>query len=326
MQVDAVEAEGETADHNLSHEDHVRREDGIWESADGRGKGQGGEGTELRVGPDTVVVVHDGGARVVVPHEEAEADVASEELRYRDQADAGGPLIAQTAGSRVDAKVGLEGAARVLEGLQQVELVGPERPGLVSDGLEELRAEGELLILGLDQAHEIGVRIEHKVIHVAGPPQGLSVDELHNWGPLLLDEPEKGEGRVPRATLERGVVWIGTLVEGGSVPPDAPVCGAPAKAAQDERFTTLALSEGNQVVSQSWLGGGHDGWEIVTFDHLVRAGSQRRGDTDDEVEVCWRIGEKRSPGGRAMLGTPFAKMTREGRRCHEINAGSGKRC
>ena len=141
MQVDAVEAEGETADHDLSHEDHVRREDGLWESADGRGKGHGGEGTELRVGPDTVVGVHDGGARVVVPHEEAEADVASEELRNRDQADVGGPLIAQAAGSRVDAKVGLEGAARVLESLQQVELVGPERTGLVSDGLEELYKE-----------------------------------------------------------------------------------------------------------------------------------------------------------------------------------------
>ena len=153
----------------------------------------------------------------------------------------------------------------------------------------------------------------------------MSTDELHNWGPLLLNEPEKGEGRVPRATWECGVVWIGTLVVGGSVPPDTPVSKAPAKAAQDERLATLALSEGNQVVSQSWLGGGHDGWEIVTFDHLVRAGSQRRGDTDDEVEVCWRIGEKRSPGGRAMLSTPFAKMTREGRGCHEINAGSGKR-
>ena len=58
--------------------------------------------------------------------------------------------------------MGLEGAARVLESLQQVKLVGPERPGLVCDGLKELRAEGKLLILGLDQAHEIGVRIERK--------------------------------------------------------------------------------------------------------------------------------------------------------------------
>ena len=143
----------------------------------------------------------------------------------------------------------------MLEGLQQVELVGPERAGLVSDGLEELRAEGELLILGLDQAHEIGVRIELEVIHVAGSLQGLSTDELHNWGPLLLNEPEKGEGRVPRATWECGAVWIGTLVVGGSVPPDTPVSKAPAKAAQDERLTTLALSEGHQVVSQSWMGG-----------------------------------------------------------------------
>ena len=135
----------------------------------------------------------------------------------------------------------------------------------------------------------------------------MSADELHDWGPLLLDEPEKGEGRGPSVAWERGVVWIGTLVEGGSVTP-CPVSGAPAEGAQDERFTTLALSEGNQVVSQGLEGGGHDGWEIVTFGHLVRAGTQRGGDTDDEVEVCWRIGKKRSPGfgwqwrGAGLLG------------------------
>ena len=140
----------------------------------------------------------------------------------------------------------------------------------------------------------------------------MSVDELHNWGPLLLDKPEKGEGRVPSAAWEGMVVCIGCLVEGRGVTPDTPVSSAPAEGAQDERFAALALGEGNQVVSQSWEGGGHDGWEIVTFGHLVRGGSQRRSDADDEVEVCWRFGEKRSPGGRAVLGTPGAKMIREG--------------
>ena len=101
---------------------------------------------------------------------------------------------------------------------------------------------------------------------------------------------------------------------------------APAESAQDERFATLALRKGDQVVPQRWEGGGHDGWEIVTCDHLVRGGSQRRGDTDDQVEVCWRIGEERCPGRRTVLGAPCAKKTCEGRGCHEIHAESVRIC
>ena len=183
--------------------------------------------------------------------------------------------------------------------------------GLVRHGLEKLRTESELLVLGLDKPYEISVRIEGEVIKVAELRRGQAGEDLHHRGPLLLHEPEEGEGRVPGPAWERGIVEVRSLDERRGVTADAPVV-APAESAQDEWFATLALRKGDQVVPQCWEGGGHDGWEIVPCDHLVRGGSQRRGDTDDEVEVCWRIGEERRPGRRAVLGAPCAKKTCEG--------------
>ena len=116
---------------------------------------------------------------------------------------------------------------------------------------------------------------------------------------------------MPGPAWKRGIVEVRASDERRGVTADAPVV-APAESAQDGRFATLALRKGDQVVPQCWEGGGHDGWKIVTCDYLVRGGSQRRGDTDDQVEVCWRIGEERCPGRRTVLGAPCAKKTCEG--------------
>ena len=93
VQVNGVEPEGETTHHNLPHEDHVSFVDTFREGTGthGRRDGQGGKSLELRVGPGAIVIVHHGGAGVVVPNEEAWADVPGEKLRDREQADARGP-------------------------------------------------------------------------------------------------------------------------------------------------------------------------------------------------------------------------------------------
>ena len=63
--------------------------------------------------------------------------------------------------------MGIQGAPRVLEGLQQGEPMRAKGLGLVRHGLEKLCTESELLILGLDEPNEIRVRIKGEVINVA---------------------------------------------------------------------------------------------------------------------------------------------------------------
>ena len=63
--------------------------------------------------------------------------------------------------------MGLQGAPRVLESLQQGELMRAKGLGLVCHGLEKLCTESELLVLGLDEPYEIRVRREGEVIKVA---------------------------------------------------------------------------------------------------------------------------------------------------------------
>ena len=122
---------------------------------------------ELRVGPGAIVIVHHGGAGVVVPNEEAQTNIPGKKLRDRYQANARGAFVPRAKWGRVDTKVGIQGAPRVLEGLQQGEPMRAKGLGLVRHGLEKLRTESELLVLGLDKPYEISVRIEGEVIEVA---------------------------------------------------------------------------------------------------------------------------------------------------------------
>ena len=62
--------------------------------------------------------------------------------------------------------MGFQGAPRVLESLQQDELMRTKGLGLMRDGLEKLCTESELLILGLDEPYEIRVRVKGEVINV----------------------------------------------------------------------------------------------------------------------------------------------------------------
>ena len=41
--------------------------------------------------------------------------------------------------------------------------------------LEKLSAEGQLLVLSLNEPHEIRIRIKPEMVHVAEPMQGLAV-------------------------------------------------------------------------------------------------------------------------------------------------------
>ena len=65
--------------------------------------------------------------------------------------------------------MGFQGAPRVLESLQQDELMSTKGLVLMRDGLEKLCTESELLILGLDEPYEIRVRIKSEEINVAEP-------------------------------------------------------------------------------------------------------------------------------------------------------------
>ena len=119
------------------------------------------------MGPGAIVIVHHGGAGVVVPNEEALTNIPGEKLRDGYQTDARGSFVPRAIWGRVDTKVGLQGAPRVPESLQQDELMRAKGLGLMRHGLEKLRTESELLILGLDEPYEISVRIEGEVIEVA---------------------------------------------------------------------------------------------------------------------------------------------------------------
>ena len=112
------------------------------------------------MGPNAVVLVDHGGEGVVVPDETAEPYVPGEELGHGNQPNPDGPLVARVKGCRVDAKVCLDGAAWVLEGLQHDELLRAKRFRLMRHGLEKLSAERELLILGLYEPHEVTVWVE----------------------------------------------------------------------------------------------------------------------------------------------------------------------
>ena len=91
-----------------------------------------------------------------------------------------------------------------------------KRLRLMRQCLETLGAEGQLLVLSLDEPHEIRIRIMPEIVHVIEPLQRLAVgDNLHDGSPLLLHEPEECESRVPGAGREQRVIWVRNLVEGG---------------------------------------------------------------------------------------------------------------
>ena len=75
------------------------------------------------MGPDAIVIVYHGGAGVVVPNEEALTYIPGEKLRDGYQADARGSFVPRARWGRVDTKVGFQSAPRVLESLQQDELM-----------------------------------------------------------------------------------------------------------------------------------------------------------------------------------------------------------
>ena len=136
------------------------------------------------MGPGAIVIVHHGGAGVVVPNEEAQTNIPGEKLRDGYQADARGGFVPQAIWGRVDAKVGLQCAPRVLESLHQDEPMRAKGLRLVCHGLEKLCTESELLILGLDEPYEIRVRIKAEVINVAelsgeGRPVKICITGAH---------------------------------------------------------------------------------------------------------------------------------------------------